>query len=217
MTLFAKFVAFDLETTGLTAQKDEIIEIGAVKFTVESVDGIIRPKKLTEFQTFVRPNMLIPADASKVNHITDDMVENAPPIADALRRFTGFCGLDTILTAHNADFDAGFLRVAYEKNPQLLPGNPIVDSLRISKTILPELKSHKLGDLARMFKKSNNQIGMEISSDAMHRAVYDCEMLMEVFVALLRRRIRESDWDMSKILPCITKQGSEPAYIRKGK
>lgn len=215
MSLFAKFIAFDLETTGLTAGKDDIIEIGAVKFTVESVDGIIRPKKLAEFQTLVKPGMLIPAEANRVNHITDAMVENAPPIADSLRKFSGFCGLDTILVAHNADFDAGFLRIAYNKNPQYIPGNPIVDSLRISKTILPELKSHKLGDLAHMFEKMRGQLTLEISSDAMHRAVYDCEMLMEVFVALLRRRIREADWDMSRILPAINRQGAPAAYLNK--
>lgn len=215
MSLFAKFIAFDLETTGLVAGKDDIIEIGAVKFTVEPVDGIIRPKKLGEFQTLVKPGMLIPAEASRVNHITDAMVENAPPIAESLRKFTGFCGLDTILVAHNADFDAGFLRIAYNKNPQYIPGNPIVDSLRISKTILPEFKSHKLGDLAHMFEKMRGQLTLEITSEAMHRAVYDCEMLMEVFVALLRRRIREADWDMSRILPAINHQGAPAAYLNK--
>jgi hypothetical protein len=51
----------------------------------------------------------------------------------------------------------------------------------------------------------------------MHRAVYDCEMLMEVFVALLRRRIRKEDWDISRILNCIIKNGSTPAYLTKMK
>ena len=51
----------------------------------------------------------------------------------------------------------------------------------------------------------------------MHRAVYDCEMLMEVFIALLRRRLRKEDWDISRILPAIIKNGSEPAYLTKMK
>ena len=211
---FSKFVAFDLETTGLSSQKDEIIEIGAVKFTVKVENGQVVPQKIKDFQTFVKPNMMIPAEATRVNHITDAMVENAPAVADCLRQFTAFCGQDTILVAHNADFDAGFLKVAYEKNPQLLPGNPIVDSLRLSRSILPELKNHKLGDMAMLFKRQQ-LISMKIDSGDMHRAVYDCEMLMEVFVSLLKRRLKEKDWEMGKMLPILAKFGCIPAFLNK--
>ena len=200
--IYSTFVAFDLETTGLFSNKDEIVEIGAVKFTVYDDNGIIRPKKISEFQTLVKPPMMIPD-------------ENAPDINTALKKFSVFCGQSAILVAHNADFDAGFLHVAYTKHPQLLPGNPIVDSLRVARSILPELKSHKLGDLAHMFQRIKGQIKLAINNDEMHRAVYDCEMLMEVFVALLRRRIRKEDWDISRILNCIIKHGSTPAYLTK--
>lgn len=211
---FSKFVAFDLETTGLVPQKDEIIEIGAVKFTVKVENGQVIPQKIKDFQTFVKPNMMIPAEATRVNHITDKMVENAPAVADCLRQFTAFCGQDTILVAHNADFDTGFLKEAYEKNPQLLPGNPIVDSLRLSRSILPELKSHKLGEMAMLFKRQQ-LISMKIDSGDMHRAVYDCEMLMEVFVSLLKRRLKEKDWEMGKMLPILAKFGCTPAFLNK--
>ena len=211
---FSKFVAFDLETTGLSSQKDEIIEIGAVKFTVKVENGQVVPQKIKDFQTFVKPNMMIPAEATRVNHITDTMVENAPAVADCLRQFTAFCGQDTILVAHNADFDAGFLKVAYEKNPQLLPGNPIVDSLRLSRSILPEHKNHKLGEMAMLFKRQQ-LISMKIDSGDMHRAVYDCEMLMEVFVSLLKRRLKEKDWEMGKMLPILAKFGCIPAFLNK--
>lgn len=211
---FSKFVAFDLETTGLVPQKDEIIEIGAVKFTVKVENGQVVPQKIKDFQTFVKPNMMIPAEATRVNHITDKMVENAPAVADCLRQFTAFCGQDTILVAHNADFDTGFLKEAYEKNPQLLPGNPIIDSLRLSRSILPELKSHKLGEMAMLFKRQQ-LISMKIDSGDMHRAVYDCEMLMEVFVSLLKRRLKEKDWEMGKILPILGKFGCTPAFLNK--
>ncbi len=215
--LYSTFVAFDLETTGLFNNKHEIVEIGAVKFTVYDDGGIIRPKEISTFQTLVKPPMMIPDEATRINHITNAMVENAPPISDALRKFTIFCGQSAILVAHNADFDTGFLHVAYTKHPQILPGNPIVDSLRIAKSILPELKSHKLGDLAHMFQRIKGQIRLSINNEEMHRAVYDCEMLMEVFVALLRRRIRKEDWDISRILPAIQKNGSSPAYLTKMK
>jgi DNA polymerase-3 subunit alpha (Gram-positive type) len=207
-------VAFDLETTGLLCQKDEIIEIGAVKFTVETKAGRVVPKLISEFETFVKPNMLIPAEASSVNHITDAMVENAPPVGECLKKFTAFCGQGTILLAHNANFDASFLRAAYAKNPQLVPGNPVVDSLVMARTILPELENHKLGYMAGLFMK-RGEISMKIDSEKMHRAVYDCEMLMEVFVALLRRRFKEKDWEMASIMANMAKYKGLPQFINK--
>lgn len=214
MNVFAKFVAFDLETTGLDKEKHEIIEIGAVKFTLIEEAGVLKPKILGRFQTFVNPSSSIPEDATKVNHITDKMVEGAPDINTCLRKFTGFCGLDSILVAHNANFDAGFLRDAYEKNPQLIPANPIIDSLKIVKTILPELPNHKLGNLATLFKKKN-LISMQIAPGEMHRAVYDCEMLMEVLVATLRRRMKTSDWYVENILKILPKYGGITMSLRK--
>ncbi len=209
-----KFVAFDLETTGLVNRKDEIIEIGAVKFTVEVKNGRVVPKLISEFDTLVKPNMLIPAEATNVNHITDKMVENAPPVGEALKQFTAFCGPGSILLAHNANFDASFLRTAYEQNPQFTPGNPVIDSLAISKTIMPELANHKLGFMANMFMK-RGEISMTIDEEKMHRSVYDCEMLMEVFVALLRRRLKEKEWEMGSIMQAMAKYKGVPQFIRK--
>jgi DNA polymerase III alpha subunit (gram-positive type) len=159
--------------------------------------------------------MMIPDEATRVNHITNEMVENAPDINTALKKFTVFCGQSAILVAHNADFDSGFLHVAYTKHPQLLPGNPIVDSLRVARSILPELKSHKLGDLAHMFQRIKGQIKLAINNDEMHRAVYDCEMLMEVFVALMRRRFKEKDWEMANIMASLAKYKGIPLFINK--
>jgi len=209
-----KFVAFDLETTGLNNQKDEIIEIGAVKFTVETKGGKVVPKLISEFDTLVKPNMMIPEEASSVNHITDKMVENAPPISECLKKFTAFCGQGTILLAHNANFDASFLRVAYSQNPQLVPGNPVIDSLVIARTILPELENHKLGYMAGLFQR-RGEFAMTIDPEKMHRAVYDCEMLMEVFVALLRRRLKEKDWELGSIMQAMARYKGNPQFINK--
>ena len=215
ITLPPKFVAFDLETTGLVNQKDEIIEIGAVKFTVMTdPKGRVVPRNLGEFNMLGKPNMLIPAEASSVNHITDDMVENAPPIGECLKKFTAFCGQGSILLAHNANFDASFLRVAYQKNPQLIPGNPVIDSLVMARTIMPELDNHKLGNIANMFMR-RGEFAMKIDPETMHRAVYDCEMLMEVFVAILRRRLKEKDWEMGNIMKAMEKYKGVPQFINK--
>jgi len=207
-----KFVAFDLETTGLSFQKDEIIEIGAVKFTVEVKGGKVVPKLEKEFETFVKPNQMIPAEASNVNHIYDKDVQDAPAVGDAIKKFTAFCGQSSILIAHNANFDATFMRNAYKANPQMVPGNPVVDSLAITKAIMPEAGSHKLGNLAGMFLKSG-EITMNIDSAKMHRAVYDCEMLMEVFVAVLRRRLKEKDWEMMNIMKSLEKYKGVPQFL----
>ena len=153
ITLPPKFVAFDLETTGLVNTKDEIIEIGAVKFTVAVENNKVVPKLISEFNTLVNPNMMIPKDATAVNKITDEMVRDAPPVGECLKKFTAFCGQGSILLAHNANFDASFLRVAYNKNPQLVPVNPVIDSLVMARTILPELANHKLGYMAGLFMK----------------------------------------------------------------
>ena len=199
ITLPPKFVAFDLETTGLVNTKDEIVEIGAVKFTIAVEKGKVVPKLISEFNMLVNPNMMMPEEASKVNHITDDMLKDAPPVGECLKKFTAFCGQGSILIAHNAPFDVGFLRVAYSKNPQYVPGNPAIDSLVVARTILPELENHKLGYMANLFMK-RGEFTMKIDPAKMHRAVYDCEMLMEVFVALMRRRFKEKDWEMANIM-----------------
>lgn len=221
-----KFVAFDLETTGLSYQKDEIIEIGAVKFTLETKNGKVVPRLLAdpktiskysngaEFNTLVKPNMLIPAEASNVNHIYDNDVQNAPAVGEAIAEFTKFCGQSSILIAHNANFDASFLRAAYKKNPQFVPQNPVVDSLAITKAIMPETSSHKLGLLANMFRRSG-EVSMSIESTKMHRAVYDCLMLMEVFVAVLRRRFKEKDWSLECLMKNLEKYKGVAQFLNK--
>ena len=214
ITLPPKFVAFDLETTGLVNTKDEIVEIGAVKFTIAVEKGKVVPKLISEFNMLVNPNMMMPEEASKVNHITDDMLKDAPPVGECLKKFTAFCGQGSILIAHNAPFDVGFLRVAYSKNPQYVPGNPAMDSLVIARTILPELENQKLGYMANLFMK-RGEFTMKIDPAKMHRAVYDCEMLMEVFVALMRRRFKEKDWEMANIMASLAKYKGIPLFINK--
>lgn len=213
MNFFAKFIAFDLETTGLDSQKDEIVEFGAVKFTVESKNGQITPKKIGEFQSLVKPSMMIPAQATEINGITNAMVDNAPGVADVLRKFTAFCGQDTYWVAHNAEFDASFLRTAYRKNPQFLPTSPIFDSLKIARTLL-SVQTYKLGELAKILA-AQKQINLQLESKDLHRALYDCEVLAEVFVALLKRRLKEKDFQMANFLPAVQRIQADPIYLNK--
>ncbi len=213
MILPAKFIAFDLETTGLENSRHQIIEVGAVKFTVEVKGGMIVPKKLGTFSSFVRPDMLIPEEATKINRITNAMVENAPALTDVLRKFTAFCGQDTFWVAHYAPFDVGFLRPAYAKSAQMIPASPIFDSLRMARALV-SLPSYKLGELAKYFK-SQGQSSLELEAGQLHRAEYDCEVLSHVFIALLRKRLKEKDFEMSNFLAAATKIQADPVYLNK--
>ena len=134
MEFDGEYVAFDLETTGLSSQKDEIIEIGAVR-----MQG---GKELERFQTFVNPRRRLEQKIVELTGITDAMLADAPSIETVLPEFLEFVG-DRVLVAHNADFDTGFIREACRK--QGLPYSfTSVDTLILSQNLLPHLNKFKL-------------------------------------------------------------------------
>jgi len=133
-----EYVAFDLETTGLSSRKDRITEIGGVIFRGGEVKEV--------FQTFVNPGMPIPAKITEITGISDRDVYDAPDEESAVRDFIEFCG-DRPLVAHNASFDMGFLgeackRSNFDWNPACL------DTLILSQSLLPDLKRYKLNIVA---------------------------------------------------------------------
>lgn len=158
------YCVFDLETTGTSYKSDAIIEISAVK--------VINGKVVDEFTTLVNPERQIPWYATNVNGITDDMVEDAPTIDDALARFLDFVG-DMVLVGHNIHtFDMKFIcRDSYSIWGQNV-GNDYIDTLPLSRKYLPQLSNHKLTDLAKYYG---------IDCDGAHRALFDCKMNQEVF------------------------------------
>lgn len=158
------YVVFDLETTGLSPVTDEIIEISAVK-----VKG---GKVKDHFSTLVNPSRRIPAAASRVNGITDEMVANAPVLKDVLKQFLDFIGTE-VLVGHNIhSFDMKFLNQAmqefYEKDLE----NDYIDTLFMARNCLKELSHHRLVDLAAYF---------HISTEGAHRALNDCMMNQKCF------------------------------------
>ena len=112
---YDRFVVFDLETTGLSKESDEITEIGAVKI----VNGDIKER----FSTFVNPGKPLSHEITKLTGITDDMLKDAPTVETVLPQFLEFCGKDSVLVAHNAAFDTGFIREKAEKLGELLDLN----------------------------------------------------------------------------------------------
>ncbi|WP_034450131.1 3'-5' exonuclease [Butyrivibrio sp. AE2032] len=158
------YVLFDLETTGLSSEKDAIIEISALKVS----DG----KVIDEFSTLVNPVIHIPYMASSINGITDDMVQNAPDIEQALTDFISFIG-NNVLVGHNLrNFDLKFIqRDCMDLFGKTLP-NDYVDTLILSRRYLPDLSSHSLEALAYHYG---------ISYEGAHRALADCHITKQVY------------------------------------
>ena len=178
--LDGEFIVFDVETTGLSAGSDRIIELGAV-----------RVKNLTvtdTFDVFIKTGQPLPTDIIKLTGITDEMLRtDGVSEKDALDRFYKFCGTDCqpgsgpLLMAHNADFDMGFLR-ALAKRCGVPAEFPAVDTLAISRRALPQLKSHKLVKLAAHYKFDRDENGEEIH---FHRACDDAAVTAKIFIRMI--------------------------------
>ena len=179
-SLDSTFVVFDIETTGFSAVNDRIIEIGAVK--VEN--GMITEK----FSEFVNPERPIPFEIEKLTSINDRMVEDAPNISVILPRFMDFCK-GSVLVAHNADFDTGFIR----HNCEVL-GLPYdytyVDTLGIARSFLEGLKNYKLDTVVE---------AMECTLANHHRAVDDAGATADVFVRFLERFKKKNIRDLDEL------------------
>jgi DNA polymerase III epsilon subunit family exonuclease len=186
-------VAFDLETTGLSPVKDEIIEIGAVKFSFHKVGERMEILEKGTFQSLVKPDRHIPEEATRVNHITDAMVQDAPVAKDVLPNFLRFCGQSSLLVAHNGHaFDAPFLREACKKAGIATPRLPVMDSLKISRNLMRESASHKLSDIAGRMVASG-EIRIRLEQGELHRALYDCQVLAQVVGRLVLKSLPEKD------------------------
>lgn len=191
-------VAFDLETTGLSPANDDIIEVGAVKFQLVNKGKGLEVIEKGTFESFVKPDRLIPPDATRVNHITNEMVENAPSAKEVLPNFLRFCGQSSVLVAHNGHgFDGPFLTKALQRKGMMVPKLPILDSLKLSRNFMPESSSHKLGEIAARFIAAG-EITMALNQADLHRALYDCKVLAEVTARLLVRAIPEKDLALDK-------------------
>lgn len=162
------FICFDIETTGLSAARDMITEIGAVK--VEN--GVITDT----FSTFANPEMPIPQKITQLTGITDDMVKDAPSQSEAVSAFLEFAG-DNVLVAHNAPFDTSFIAKACEDMGREYNYTSI-DTVAISRAILTDIKNCKLDTVAKFLR---------LGDFNHHRATDDAEMLARIFINLCQR------------------------------
>ena len=169
-----EFVAFDLETTGLSSKTDRIIEIGAVIMKAG--------KEIDRFQSFVDPERPLERKIIDLTGIRDDMLKDAPKIEEVLPKFLEFVG-DRVLVAHNSDFDTGFIRAECERL-----GYPyhftVADTLILSQNLLQQLNKFKL----------------DVVSDALslpdfthHRAADDAVTCGMIMTKLMERLEEEHD------------------------
>jgi DNA polymerase-3 subunit epsilon len=180
------FAAFDLETTGLDPEKDEIAEIGGLRFDRRGILG--------RFSVLVNPGIPMPPGAGKVNNITDAMLRDAPPLEEVLPDFISFIR-GAVLIAHNTPFDCGFINAKLERLSRDPPGpdtpgleprgwrppfrrlpNPLVDTLTLARELFPGRASYKLQALAADFRLSGKEA---------HRAEDDAMVCMRFFLYCL--------------------------------
>ena len=166
ISLFAfpdNYIVLDIETTGLSPQYCEIIEIAAIKIKDGQVDAT--------FNSLVKPSSEIPEFIQNLTGITNSMVDNAPSISEILSSFLEFIGND-ILVGHNILFDINFIsKACYDLTGEALH-NDYIDTARIAKKLLCTLDNHKLSTIASHF---------DIRQENAHRALDDCYTTNEVF------------------------------------
>lgn len=174
---YPEFVVFDTETTGLSGAKDRIVELAAIRF----VDGV--PTEI--FETFINPEREISPEASAINHITNDMVADAPTISEVLPSFEAFVGKSP-LVAHNLEFDIKFL--FYSGSTITDIPRKYYDTLAQSRKMLKKIKDYdsdwdvidyKLGSIAEYF---------DITFPCQHRASGDAMVTGKVFLKLIEKK-----------------------------
>jgi DNA polymerase-3 subunit epsilon len=164
-----RFIAFDLETTGILPGVDRIVEIGAVLFVDGQVESV--------YSTLVDPCMPIPAGATRVNGITDDMVKGKPKIDTLLNSFAEFCG-DEVLIAHNAEFDTQFLTADIKRHEMKAARGVILDSYPMAKKVFPGLANYKLSTLVQH---------LNIPAGGFHRAEEDASYCGHLLLKMIEK------------------------------
>ncbi|GAB6137613.1 PolC-type DNA polymerase III [Halanaerobaculum tunisiense] len=177
----ATYVVFDLETTGFNPHRDEIIEIGATKIVAGQISDT--------YQTFVQPEEEIPQEIVELTGIKQEMVADAPSLEDIMPEFLDFVG-EATLVAHNLSFDLGFIEDKLRRlnHPEL--ANSALDTLDLSRALLPEMKSHKLKKLAARFNK-------DLANH--HRADDDAQVTAEILLELIDLATEEEITKLTEI------------------
>ncbi|HFI0514111.1 TPA: PolC-type DNA polymerase III [Streptococcus suis] len=153
----ATYVVFDVETTGLSAVNNSLIQIAASKMHKGNI--------VAEFDEFIDPGHPLSQFTTELTGITDEHVRGSKPLEQVLREFQVFCQ-GSILVAHNATFDVGFMDVNYERAGLPTISQPVIDTLEFARNLYPDYKRHGLGPLTKRFG---------VALEHHHMANYDAE------------------------------------------
>ncbi|WP_406696063.1 exonuclease domain-containing protein [Singulisphaera sp. Ch08] len=189
-----QYVAFDLETTGLVAETDRVVEIGAVRFDASG-------HELGRFECLVHPERPMSPAAQAIHGISDADLVGALPARDVLPQFLEYLGdpRTTLLLAHNAAFDAGFLGRELALIGRDASEYAVVDTLALARRMIPEARDHRLDTLARLFS---------LDPDGPHRALADSLRVKGLWLAL-NGATTPAEWLVS--YPIIDARGGMPA------
>ncbi|WP_282919937.1 PolC-type DNA polymerase III [Ignavigranum ruoffiae] len=188
----ATYVVFDLETTGLSAVYDSIIEIGAVKMHQGQV--------IDRFESFMDPGHPLSAFTTELTGISDADVQGAPDVETVLKQFWEFCQ-GSILVAHNASFDMGFINHVYKQMGKGPIPCPTIDTLELSRLVNPDLRAHGLKVLTKRY---------QINLEQHHRAVYDSEATGYLLFKLLAQA--EEQFQMTSLIQLNEDMGNKEAF-----
>ncbi len=170
-----EFIVFDVETTGLSAVTEKLIEICAVRVkNLEIVDT---------FDTFVDPERPIPSKIIDLTSISDVTVKGAPKEREAIKQFLEFCGDAPCFVAHNASFDMSFIRAACERNGIKFE-RPYLDTVAFSRSMLPGISKYTLDSVAK---------NLGLGDFHHHRALDDATVNANIFIILCRRLLDRFD------------------------
>ncbi|MFC6591735.1 PolC-type DNA polymerase III [Deinococcus lacus] len=171
-------VVFDLETTGLSPQKDGIVEIGAMRIvggqlSTDTFQSLVRPRSVKGEQ------LSIPWPAQRVHGITDAMVAQAPEIAEVLPAFLEWAG-DSAVVAHNVGFDSGFVRAAALAQQLRWAPRQEFCTVKLSRRVFPAERAHNLDALA-------GRLGLSFAEGGRHRSLGDVEVTAQAYLQLRER------------------------------
>ncbi len=159
-------IYYDTETTGIKYDKERIIELAAYDPVLEKT-----------FEVLINPGIPIPAEASAIHNITDDMVKDALPFSEVAKQFIEFCEGEIVLIAHNNDnFDLPFMKCEFERNKLEFPQWKTLDSLKWARRYRPDLPKHPLQFLREIYG---------IPANNAHRALDDVIVLHKIFSMMI--------------------------------
>lgn len=188
----ATYVVFDVETTGLSAVHNKLIQIAASKMYKGNI--------VEQFDEFIDPGHPLSAFTTELTGITDNHVRGAKPIEQVLAEFQAFCE-GAVIVAHNATFDVGFMDANYERYGFPTISQPVIDTLEFARNLYPDYKRHGLAALTKRFG---------VSLEHHHMANYDAEAtgrLLFIFLAEVREK-----HGLTNLLELNTKLVAEDSY-----